>query len=83
MPSDPTVNEYVPRHDGADYETDVPYPPYVQSLEEKRRWDVCEELAEAMFGDLDPGQARAQIWSATRVYYRSDMPTGDESERCG
>jgi hypothetical protein len=79
--SEVTNESYVPKHTNDDPEHDAGYPPYVVSLEQKRRWDTCEELAEAIFGDLDPGQARAQVWSAVRVYYQSDMPTGDESER--
>lgn len=72
---------YTPRHDGDDAATGTGYPPYVRSLEEKRRWDVSEDLAEAMFADLEEGERRAQMWSAIRVFYRSDAPTGDESER--
>jgi hypothetical protein len=54
--------------------------PYVQSLEDKSRWDVREDLAEAMFADLEPGERRAQVWSAIRAFYQSDMPTSDETE---
>lgn len=73
--------EYVPRHDNDDAESGTGYPPYVVSLEDKRRWDVCEDLANKMFADLDPAQKREQVWSAIRAYYQSDAPTGDESER--
>jgi hypothetical protein len=34
-----------------------------------------------MFADLDPGERRTQVWSAIRVFYNSDAPTGDEAER--
>lgn len=60
---------------------DVQYPPYVVTDENRRRWDACIELADAMFQGLDPGQQREQAWSAARVFYFSDAPTGDESER--
>jgi hypothetical protein len=73
--------DYVPRHTNDDPEHDAGYPPYVITLENKRRWDACEELAEVTFADLDPGQRREQVWYATRAIYNSDMPTGDESER--
>lgn len=46
------------------------YPPFVQSDEEKRRWDAAVAAAEAMW----PGEAE-QAWSAARVLYRSDFPT--------
>lgn len=68
--------------EGSKYDSaGTPFPPYVVTDENKRRWDVCLELAEAMFEDLDPGERAAQVWSAARVYYHSDMATGDESER--
>lgn len=77
-----SANEsYVPKHTNDDPANDAGYPPYVITLEHKRRWDTCEELAEAMFADLDPGERRTQVWSAIRVFYHSDQPTGDESER--
>jgi hypothetical protein len=75
--------KYVPRHADGDPERDAGYPPYVVTLEEKRRWDVCEEVAEALFADLDEGERRAQIWSTIRALYSSDIRTGDESERLG
>jgi hypothetical protein len=50
----------------------TPYPPYIESAEERRRWDLCEGIGEALFGDLDP----ASVWLATRAIYRSDVPTG-------
>jgi hypothetical protein len=39
------------------------------------------QAAEALFADLDEGERREQVWSATRALYQSDIPTGDESER--
>jgi hypothetical protein len=52
----------------------------VVTLEQKGRWDACEELATAIFGDPDPGEARARIWSATRKCYQMDILTDDECE---
>lgn len=60
---------------------EIKYPPYVVTDEERRRWDVCLEVAEEFFKDVDPGERAAQVWSATRVLYKSDAQTGDESER--
>jgi hypothetical protein len=81
MTSDPLNDSYVPRHDDADYEHQIPYPGFVTTREQKRRWDRAEDLAESMFADLDPAERRVQVWSAIRVFFFSDMPTGDESER--
>lgn len=58
-------------------ETPNPYPPYVVTPEQKRRWDKALEAAEAMFADLEPSQQREQAWGAARVLYNSDIPTGD------
>ncbi|MDX6568639.1 MAG: hypothetical protein QOH15_1217 [Gaiellales bacterium] len=32
----------IPRHTNDDPEHDAGYPPYVITLEQKRRWDTCE-----------------------------------------
>lgn len=53
------------------------YPPYVVSDEDKRRWDLCVEAAEGLYADLPESERRAQVWSATRAFYTSDIPTGD------
>jgi hypothetical protein len=48
------------------------YPPYVRSATEKRRWNLAAAIAKGLFADLgDP----ASLWMATRVIYRSDIPT--------
>jgi hypothetical protein len=57
------------------------YPPYVNTDEERRRWDTCAEVAEAVFGDLPPASLAEQVWSATRSLYFSALPIGDEPER--
>ena len=45
-------------------------------LEERRRWDLCVQMSEALFADLEPGQRREQVWSATRALYQSEIPRG-------
>ena len=62
------------RHEVADV-TDVPDPRYVVTLEQKRRWDVAEDLAEAMFAYLHPGERRAAVLGAIRAFYHSGIPT--------
>jgi hypothetical protein len=32
-------------------------------------------MSEALFADLNPGQRRGQVWSATRAMYLSGIPT--------
>lgn len=63
--------------------TPNPYPPFVTTADEKRRWDACAEAADAMFADLEPAQRREQAWSAARVLYNSDIPTGDPVKTTG
>jgi hypothetical protein len=70
-----TETAYEPQQSNDDAAHDGGYPPYVVMLEEKRRWDL-----QALFADLDPGERREQVWSATRALYHSDIATGDESE---
>jgi hypothetical protein len=79
---EPEMSEsaYLPKHRNDDPEHDAGYPPYVLTLEQKRRWDLAERVAEAYFAGLEDGERRTQVWSATRVFYDSDWPTGDESE---
>jgi hypothetical protein len=74
------LKPYLPRHRNDDPEHDAGYPPYVDTIDDTRRWDRCEDLAEAMFTDLDPSERRTQVWSAIRVFYSSDSPTGDDAE---
>jgi hypothetical protein len=51
------------------------YPPYVETDEQRRRWDLCADAAEGLFADLDESQRVEQVWSATRAFYTSDIPT--------
>ena len=56
----------------------TPYPPYVRTDEERRRWDVCVEGAVAYSELCEPGGvADSQfVWYFTRSIYKSDIPTG-------
>ncbi len=49
------------------------YPPYVVTPEERRRWDVCEALAEAVF-ESSEGSAPTR-WQMVRSLYASEIPT--------
>ena len=48
-----------------------PYPPYVITEAERKRWDLAEGIARLIFDDA----GEAQVWQATRSVYRSDIPT--------
>ena len=58
-----------------DPEHDAGYPPHVLTAADEHRWDLCEQMSNALFADLDPGERREQVWSATRAIYHSDIPT--------
>jgi hypothetical protein len=47
------------------------YPPYIQTDEERRRWNLAEAIARELFGDLDA----ASVWMATRAIFRCEIPT--------
>ena len=58
-----------------------PYPPYVQTDEERRRWRLVTCSALLVYG-YKVGQAlssgdRALIWYAQRALFQSDLATGD------
>lgn len=73
-------NEHGYVEGGGDGPELAPYPPYVQSAAERRRWDVCAQLAthasalHESSGNADP----RFVWYATRGLYTSDTPTGAE-----
>ena len=50
---------------------DWPYPPYVTTQAERKRWDVSEALARELFGDV----SEAQVWQATRSLYHGPIKT--------
>lgn len=48
------------------------YPIYVNSDEERRRWDLAVGIAQELFGDIgDP----SQVWMAARSIYQGPIPT--------
>lgn len=48
------------------------YPPYVQSEDERRRWDLSAAIARQHFGEAGPDH----VWTATRSIYRDQsVPT--------
>src|SRR4051812_16860844 len=58
-----------------------PYPPYVQTEQEKRRWRLAGRAALVAF-DYQPGDAldrldRAVIWTVQRTIFGSGTATGD------
>lgn len=59
------------------------YPPYVQTAEQRERWDVCVEAAEATSRKSEPSGKPDKIfvWTCTRSLYHSDMPTGTAADR--
>lgn len=52
---------------------DSPYPPFVCTEDERRRWDLAAQIVERVFGDLGPVGSQM----ATGAVYRSDWPTDD------
>lgn len=60
--------------DDFEYQGD-PYPPFVVTPEQRRRWDFCVQGAEGLFADLPEAERTVQVWSATRALYNSDIPT--------
>ena len=63
----------------------TPYPPYVRTLEDRARWDICLKTATAMSELCEPsGAADSQyVWFTTRSFYKSDIPTGDPPDSPG
>jgi len=47
------------------------YPPYVQTDDQRRRWELSAGIAEKLFGE----DGVAQVWSATRAIYAGPLPT--------
>lgn len=53
---------------------DPPYPPYVNTEEERRRWDLSKATARDLAANSDIDDP-AFVWLATRSIYNSDIPT--------
>jgi hypothetical protein len=64
------------RPEPAEPEPSFHYPPLVRSAAERRRWDLAQAIAEALFED-EAGTDPAAIWMATRSVYRSSIETGE------
>ena len=50
------------------------YPPWIESTEARRRWDLSAAIARELFPE--PGSA-ADIWMATRSIYQGPWKTGE------
>lgn len=57
---------------------DNPYPPYVLTPEQRRRWDAAEAAARRVAEEI--GGNEETVWLATRSLYKSDIPTGPPLE---
>lgn len=55
-----------------------PYPPYVVTPEQKRRWDAASAAARNVAAGI--GGNERTVWLATRSLYKSDIPTGQAPE---
>lgn len=55
------------------------YPPYAEPREQTRRWNLCEDTAEAMSAFFEPSGIADPVfvWSMTRTLYKSDIPTDE------
>jgi hypothetical protein len=52
---------------------DTPYPPYVTTADQQRRWDLSEAIARELFAE----DGEASVWTATRSIYRLPIKTDD------
>jgi hypothetical protein len=75
--------------DGPDLDVSgQPYPPWAFTAEQKRRWDYSLDMAQKLMGDGEDSMlgegptpsSSADIPSAARAIYQSDVPTGDPPE---
>jgi hypothetical protein len=75
---DATDNGYVlPRRmEGPQF---APFPGYVQTPEQRRRWEVCADAAATLSALHEPsgGPDSRFVWVTTRALYNSDIPTGE------
>lgn len=57
----------------------APFPPSVQTQEQRDRWYVCAAIVTHLSAQLEPsGQPDGRwVWTATRALYNSDIPTGE------
>jgi hypothetical protein len=83
VPGDSAETPTVPPEDDGELWREERYPPYVRMAEQRERWDVCEEVAEATSRLHEPSGEpdRTFVWFTTRALYRSDIPTGTPADR--
>lgn len=54
----------------------APYPGYVQTPEQRRRWDMCAHMVTELAAYYEGGRADARfVWVGTRALYNSDIPS--------
>ncbi len=59
------------------------YPPYVQTTEQRRRWDYCRANSILYCGENGQPAENTEsedVWMMTRSLYRSDIPTDPPSD---
>ena len=49
------------------------YPPYVQTEDERRRWDASLAIARQLFAD----DGEEAVWFSARSIYKGDIPTDE------
>ena len=57
----------------------APFPGWVQTPEQRRRWELCAEGATVLSRLHEPtGRPDSRfVWVTTRALYNSDIPTGE------
>jgi hypothetical protein len=58
----------------------APYPGYVQTEEQRRRWDMCAHMVTELSAHYEGGRADARfVWVGTRALYNSEIPTSERT----
>lgn len=57
----------------------APFPGYVQTSEQRRRWEICADAATTLSTLCEPNGRPDSgfVWVTTRALYGSDIPTGE------
>jgi hypothetical protein len=75
---DTTDNGYLhlSSHDGPEF---APYPGYIQTPEQRERWDICAAIMSTMSSQHEPtGRPDPRfVWVGTRALYNTDAPMGE------
>ena len=55
----------------------TPFPPYVVSADDRKRWNLCLSIARQHSEMFEPGGVAdpQYVWFTTRALYKSDIPT--------